>query len=92
MKLPKAVRNMSIQAFNAQHSCDLLSLLKSKDGVVVAGTGTGAGAAGGVSKKNMHMNMNMNMHDHANDIHNKDATKKRCFETPAPSRRSMMVV
>mmetsp|Transcript_20453 Transcript_20453/g.22820 ORF Transcript_20453/g.22820 Transcript_20453/m.22820 type:complete len:311 (-) Transcript_20453:376-1308(-) len=84
MKLPKAVRNMSIQAFNAQHSCDLLSLLKSKDGVVVAGTGTaGTGTAGGVvSKKNMHMNMN----EHANDIHNKDATKKRCFETPAPSR------
>jgi len=77
---------MSIQAFNAQHSCDLLSLLKSKDGVVVAGTtgAAGTGTAGGVSKKNMHMNMNMN--DHANDIHNKDATKKRCFETPAPSR------
>eukprot|EP00751_Fragilariopsis_kerguelensis_P010254 CAMPEP_0170806562 /NCGR_PEP_ID=MMETSP0733-20121128/32148_1 /TAXON_ID=186038 /ORGANISM="Fragilariopsis kerguelensis, Strain L26-C5" /LENGTH=188 /DNA_ID=CAMNT_0011161375 /DNA_START=145 /DNA_END=707 /DNA_ORIENTATION=- len=50
----------------------------------VAGTGTaGTGTAGGVvSKKNMHMNMN----EHANDIHNKDATKKRCFETPAPSR------
>jgi len=84
MKLPKAVRNMSIQAFNAQHSCDLLSLLKSKDGVVVvAGTGAAGTGAGVVSKKNMNMNMN----DHANDIHNKDATKKRCFETPAPRMR-----
>jgi len=78
MKLPKAVRNMSIQAFNAQHSCDLLSLLKSKDGVVVTGTGTGVGT---VSKKNMQMN------DNDNDMNNKDATKKRCFETPAPRNR-----
>ena len=79
MKLPKAVRNMSIQAFNAQHSCDLLSLLKSKDGVVVTGTGTGVGTgtAGVVSKKNMN----------DDDMNNKDATKKRCFETPAPRNR-----
>lgn len=42
IKLPKSVRNMSIKDFNQQHSCDLLSLLKSKDGVVLAGTAAAA--------------------------------------------------
>ena len=37
IKLPRAVRNMSVRDFNRQHSCNLLALLKSKDGVVVAG-------------------------------------------------------
>jgi hypothetical protein len=37
IKLPKAIRNMSIKDFNRQHSCDLLALLKSKDGVVLSG-------------------------------------------------------
>ncbi|KAG7345573.1 cell division cycle-associated protein 8 [Nitzschia inconspicua] len=36
IKLPKAVRNMTVKEFNQQHSCDLLALLKSKDGVHVA--------------------------------------------------------
>eukprot|EP00536_Pseudo-nitzschia_multiseries_P000519 jgi/Psemu1/178859/e_gw1.6.135.1 len=36
IKLPKAVRNMSVRDFNRQHGCDLLALLKSKDGVVVS--------------------------------------------------------
>jgi hypothetical protein len=33
IKLPKAVRNMTVKEFNMQYSCDLLALLKSKDGV-----------------------------------------------------------
>jgi len=85
MKLPKAVRTMSIKAFNSKHSCDLLSLLKSKDGVVLAGVaGPGAVAS---SKKNMNMNNDDNKDNNDNDNNNKDATKKRCFETPAPRMR-----
>ena len=34
MKLPKAIRQMSVKDFNSSHQCDLLSLLKSKDGVL----------------------------------------------------------
>jgi hypothetical protein len=55
IKLPKSVRNMSIKDFNQQHSCDLLSLLKSKDGVVLAGT-----AAAAVVSTNNHTNNNNN--------------------------------
>lgn len=33
IKLPRAVRSMTVKEFNQQHSCDLLALLKSKDGV-----------------------------------------------------------
>lgn len=33
MKLPKSIRQMTIREFNQAHSCDILSLLKSKDGV-----------------------------------------------------------
>jgi Nbl1 / Borealin N terminal len=36
IKLPKAVRSMTVKEFNQHHSCDLLALLKSKDGVHVA--------------------------------------------------------
>jgi hypothetical protein len=39
IKLPKAVRNMTVKEFNEQHACDLLALFKSKDGVVVANKG-----------------------------------------------------
>jgi hypothetical protein len=39
VRLPKAVRNMSVKEFNQQHSCDLLALLRSKDGVVLTGAG-----------------------------------------------------
>ena len=56
IKLPKSVRNMSIKDFNQQHSCDLLSLLKSKDGVVLAGTA----AAAAVVSNNNHTNNNNN--------------------------------
>jgi len=35
VKLTKATREMTIKEFNMKHSCDLLSLLKSKDGVQV---------------------------------------------------------
>jgi len=34
IKLPRAIRNMSVRDFNRQHNCDLLALLKSKDGVI----------------------------------------------------------
>jgi len=37
IKLPKVIRNMSVKDFNRQHSCNLLALLKSKDGVVLSG-------------------------------------------------------
>jgi len=60
IKLPKAIRTMTVADFDRRHYCDLLALLKSKDGVVVA-KGGGAAAA--------------------------DATKKRCYETPAPRMR-----
>eukprot|EP00934_Nitzschia_sp_Nitz4_P006275 Nitzschia sp. Nitz4//scaffold68_size99682//28591//29420//NITZ4_004557-RA/size99682-processed-gene-0.16-mRNA-1//1//CDS//3329556572//6265//frame0 len=35
MKLPKSVRKLTVQEFNQAHQCDLLALLKSKDGVVL---------------------------------------------------------
>jgi hypothetical protein len=95
IKLPKSVRNMSIKDFNQQHSCDLLSILKSKDGVVLAGAAV---------SNNNHNNSNNNSKDHLagqvgaaahaagvgdnNNNNGKDATKKkRCFETPAPRMR-----
>ena len=37
IKLSKSVRNMSVRDFNRQYKCDLLALLKSKDGVVLSG-------------------------------------------------------
>ena len=99
IKLPKSVRNMSIKDFNQQHSCDLLSLLKSKDGVVLAGT-----AAAAVVSNNHNNNNNNKDHlagqvgaaahaagvgsNNSNNYNSKDATKKkRCFETPAPRMR-----
>lgn len=36
IKLSKAIRNMTVKEFNQHHGGDLLALLKSKDGVVVA--------------------------------------------------------
>lgn len=36
IKLPKAIRNLSVKDFNRKHNCDLLALLKSKDGVVLS--------------------------------------------------------
>ena len=36
VKLPKAIRHMSVKEFNQTHQCDLLALLKSKDGVVIS--------------------------------------------------------
>ena len=101
IKLPKSVRNMSIKDFNQQHSCDLLSLLKSKDGVVLAGTA----AAAAVVSNNHNNNNNKdylagqvgaaahaagvgNNSSSNNNYNSKDATKKkRCFETPAPRMR-----
>ena len=102
IKLPKSVRNMSIKDFNQQHSCDLLSLLKSKDGVVLAGTA----AAAAVVSNNNHNNNNKdylagqvgaaahaagvgnNDSNNNNNYNSKDAAKKkRCFETPAPRMR-----
>jgi hypothetical protein len=41
IKLPKAIRNMTVREFNQQHGCDLLALLKSKDGVVMASSASG---------------------------------------------------
>jgi hypothetical protein len=34
VKLTKATREMTVREFNQKHQCDLLALLKSKDGVV----------------------------------------------------------
>ena len=33
MRLPKSIRQMSVREFNKAHNCDVLSLLKGKDGV-----------------------------------------------------------
>ncbi|KAL3914871.1 MAG: hypothetical protein SGILL_005907, partial [Bacillariaceae sp.] len=49
IKLPKAVRNMTVKDFNRQYSCDLLSLLKSKDGVRVSSSKNSATTSGGSS-------------------------------------------
>ena len=37
IKLSKNIRNMSVRDFNRQYKCNLLALLKSKDGVVLSG-------------------------------------------------------
>ena len=34
VKLPKSIRQMTVQEFNMAHKCDILKLLKSKDGVL----------------------------------------------------------
>lgn len=34
MKLPKSIRQMSVKDFNESHQCDVLALLKAKDGVI----------------------------------------------------------
>ena len=36
VRLPTAIRQMTVKEFNETHQCDLLSLLKSKDGVVLS--------------------------------------------------------
>lgn len=36
VRLPNAIRQMTVKEFNDAHQCDLLSLLKSKDGVVLS--------------------------------------------------------
>jgi hypothetical protein len=46
IKLPRAIRNMSVRDFNRQHNCDLLALLKSKDGVVLSSITAPPAAAG----------------------------------------------
>lgn len=33
MKLPRAIRHMTVRDFNQAHGCDILAVLKSKDGV-----------------------------------------------------------
>jgi hypothetical protein len=33
MKLPKSIRQMSVRDFNQAHNCDILAVLKGKDGV-----------------------------------------------------------
>ncbi len=35
VRLPNAIRQMTVKEFNETHQCDLLSLLKSKDGVLI---------------------------------------------------------
>ena len=52
MKLPRSIRQMTVREFNLVNSCDLLSILKSKDGVQMASVGTaGAAAANAGFKK-----------------------------------------
>ena len=34
VKLPKAIKQMTVRDFNELHGCDLLAILKSKDGVI----------------------------------------------------------
>lgn len=36
VRLPSAIRQMTVKEFNETHQCDLLSLLKSKDGVLLS--------------------------------------------------------
>jgi hypothetical protein len=33
MKLPKSIRQLSVREFNQNHNCDILAILKGKDGV-----------------------------------------------------------
>jgi hypothetical protein len=79
LKLPKAVRNMTVKEFNQQHSCDLLAILRSKDGVVVASKMNSQNPSGNASV--------------ASSIATEAAGKKRDYqmsgmETPAPYRRN----
>lgn len=34
IKLPKSIKQMTVKDFNESHGCDLLAILKSKDGVI----------------------------------------------------------
>eukprot|EP00980_Cylindrotheca_fusiformis_P028356 scaffold22593_cov145-Cylindrotheca_fusiformis.AAC.5 len=36
VKLPKSIRQMTVKDFNQSHNCDILAILKSKDGVTAA--------------------------------------------------------
>ena len=68
IKLSKNIRNMKVKDFNSKYSCDLLALLKSKDGVVLSGSSRQSLPPSGKPPA-------------------VDATKKRCYETPAPRFR-----
>lgn len=76
IKLPKSVRNMAVKEFNDAYGCNLLALLKSKDGVVLAKSSmksaTAAAAASSVA-------------GHKRDLPNSTASG---LETPAPTRRN----
>ena len=91
IKLPKAVRNMSVKDFNRQHSCDLLALLKSKDGVVLAGLAAAAAAAAASNNNDTNGQQQQQQQHKSQAIVNEaamaDANKKRCYETPAPRMR-----
>lgn len=54
IKLPKAIRNMSVKDFNRQHNCDLLALLKSKDGVVLSSNAQKSKNSPDANKKRMY--------------------------------------
>jgi cell division septum initiation protein DivIVA len=45
VKLPKSIRQMTVSEFNQSHNCDIVAILKSKDGV------TTAAAAASIPKK-----------------------------------------
>lgn len=82
MKLPKSIRTMSVKDFNSQHQgCNLLALLKSKDGVVLSSSSSSSSGSSGTTTSNGVVSATINnINDHNNT---KDATKKRCYQTPA---------
>lgn len=88
IKLSKNVRNMTIKEFNEAYGCDLLSLLKSKDGVTVAGTNTsGAASAAAASNTTKVPTIAGHKRDFPIGGH-PSAAIAAGLETPAPTRRN----
>ena len=87
IKLSKNVRNMTVKEFNKAHGCDLLALLKSKDGVVLSrNTGTGADAS---TTKPPSMAGHKRDYPVGGGFSSQTSTAMAAgLETPAPSRRN----
>ena len=80
MKLPKDVRKMTVKDFNQHYSCDLLALLKSKDGVRKSNKKKASATAAAVSE-----------HAAAAAAGQKRDYQHSSMETPAPRKRGQDV-
>eukprot|EP00529_Nitzschia_sp_RCC80_P028364 CAMPEP_0113465582 /NCGR_PEP_ID=MMETSP0014_2-20120614/13817_1 /TAXON_ID=2857 /ORGANISM="Nitzschia sp." /LENGTH=273 /DNA_ID=CAMNT_0000357751 /DNA_START=37 /DNA_END=858 /DNA_ORIENTATION=- /assembly_acc=CAM_ASM_000159 len=88
IKLSKNVRNMTIKEFNKAHGCDLLALLKSKDGVVLS-RNAGTGADTSTTTKPTSMAGHKRDYPVSSGFSSQTSTAMAPgLETPAPSRRN----